>query len=133
MHSINISKMNTLNYEYRNHTISLKEIKKKILVVIILSKYLILDMNYEFFHFFFFKALQSMISYKNTTIIHDCHNFWFVLLPSWLNSLYSTYVHFCIFSFFLWIKLGYSCFKKCQYFLSKGIQTFQDDLQWKIY
>lgn len=30
MHSINTSKMNTLNYEYRNHTISSKEIKKNL-------------------------------------------------------------------------------------------------------
>lgn len=128
MYSINISKMNTLDYEYRNHTISSKDLKK-ILVVIIFSKYLILDMNYEFSYFFY----KGFTIYKNTTIIHDCHNFWFVLLPSWLNSIYSTYVHFCIFSFFLWIKLWYSCFKKRQHFLSKGIQTFQDDLQWKIY
>lgn len=128
MYSINISKKKTLNYEYRNHTISSKDLKK-ILVVIILSKYLILDMNYEFSYFFY----KGFTIYKNTTIIHDFHNFWFVLFPSWLNSIYSTYVHLCIFSFFLWIKLWYSCFKKRQYFLSKGIQTFQDDLQWKIY
>lgn len=52
--------MNTFDYEYRNHTISSKDLKK-ILVVMILSKYLILDMNYEFSYFFYkLKASQSI-------------------------------------------------------------------------